>query len=89
MYSPDAFVHDDAESMRSDVEDAAGFAMIDLVGHALVESTIALDGDDVATFVGAIEGRERLGTTLAEVPREHVARTATVTFWIRHLSRGA
>lgn len=71
--------------MLGDVEDTASLAMIDLVWHALVEGAIALDGDDVATLVGAVEGGERLNTLGAIAAREQIASAAAITLRISHV----
>lgn len=56
--------------MRGDVEDSTRFAVIEFVRHAFLNSTIAFDVDDIASFVNFEIGRERYNTALSESSRE-------------------
>ncbi len=85
--SPHAFVHDDTDGMFSDIEYASSPSMIGLEGHALLEGAIALDVDDVAAFVNAIERRQGFHAVPTERTREHVARAAPDTLRVHHRCR--
>ena len=50
--------------------------MVELVGHTLLDSSISLNVDNIASLVGLQVGRKRNGTMVAEFTREHVAGTS-------------
>ena len=56
-----------------DVPDTTGAAMVELVRHTLVDSTIDLDVDVVADVIGPEVGGEGDGTLLPEWTRERVS----------------
>jgi hypothetical protein len=49
----------DADGALGDVPDATGAAVVELVGHALVDGAVHLDVDVLADLVGAEVGGER------------------------------
>ena len=58
--------------------------MVELVGHTLVDGTVTLDVDDVSNLV-CLHVRGQLNVSLlAEVAREHVARTRAETERVGH-----
>ena len=66
---PDDLVDDDADGSGVDVEDLGGSAVVDVVGHALVDGSVDLDVDELAALeLGEVVGHldravlpERLG----------------------------
>ncbi len=75
----DLLVDDDSNSVWGHVEDTPSSAVVGLVWHTLLEGTATLDVDVVSSLVDMEESGKWLNTLLAEVTREHVPRTATVT----------
>lgn len=82
---PDALVDDDSNGVLGHVEHTAGTSVVHLMGHTLLEGTVGLDVNDVSSAVAAVIGGEMLYTVLAEVTREHVARSAPNTLGVNHL----
>ncbi|GMT19576.1 hypothetical protein PFISCL1PPCAC_10873, partial [Pristionchus fissidentatus] len=78
-------VDDDSDSVLGHVEHTSGTAVVNLVGHTLLEGTVALDVNDISTAVDAVVGGEMLNTVLAEVTGEHVARSAPDTLGVDHI----
>jgi hypothetical protein len=81
------FVDDDTNGSSGNVEDASGGSVVDFVRHSLLDGTVTLDIDDVAL---AVTGEVRLqpdDSPFAEVFAEHVPRSASDTFRVRHFSR--
>lgn len=83
-FLPNLFVDDNTDGMRGDVEDATGLAVIELVRHALLNGTVALDVDDIAALVDLKVGRERDDTSLTERSREEVASASAVALRVGH-----
>lgn len=71
--------------MLRHIEDAASLSVVVLVGHALLEGTIALDVNNITLLVHLEEGGEVLNSVLLEFASEEVAGAAAVTFGIDHL----
>lgn len=82
----DDLVDNDSDSVGRDVIDDAGFAVVELVGHALVDRAIGLDVDNVANLVGLEVGGELCGALLAECAREEVPSARSVTEGVGHCS---
>ena len=78
------FVNDDTNGPSGDVENASGGSVVDLVRHALLESSVALDVDDVSLAVAGEVGLEPDRPLLAEILGEHVTRSATDTLGVGH-----
>jgi hypothetical protein len=51
--------------------------VVELVGHTLLDSSIGLDINDITNLVSLQVSRERDGTMLSEITREHVTSTST------------
>ena len=80
----DDFVDLNTDGTAGDVEHNTSAAVVVLVGHTLVDSTISLDVYVVTDLhVTQVSGQGRK-TALAEVLGEHVAGASTVTVGVRH-----
>lgn len=77
-------VHDDAQSVRRDVEHTTRLPMVHLIRHTLLHSAVSLDVDNVADLVHLHVSREGNCAMLAELAREQVPRAASVTLRVRH-----
>ena len=86
IFVPDLLVDNDTDGMGSDVEDATSLAVVELVRHALLHGTVALDVNDIAALEHLQVGREWDDTALSERSREEVARAAAVALCVRHFS---
>lgn len=69
------------------VEDAARLAVVELIRHALLESAIALDVDDVPAFVDFHISGQVFDAMLLEATREHVPRPAPIALRVGHPCR--
>lgn len=72
-------VYNDAQSVGRDVENAARLAVVDLVGHALLDRSVSFYVDYVAYFVGFHVCGKGDDSMSAEFSGEQVSRTAAVT----------
>merc|ERR1711871_1601184 len=79
------FVDDDTDSMRGDVENTSGAAVVELVWHTLLDSGVSLNVDVVPKTVVVEVGRHVWHTLGSERAREHVARAAAVTLGLHHV----
>lgn len=79
----------DTDGALGDVPDASGTAMVELVGHTLVDGAVNLDIDMVADPVGLEVGGERDVPLLPEGPREQITSPGTETVSSRHFSEGS
>ena len=70
----DLLVDFDADGALGDVPDLAGAAVVELVGHALVNCAVNLDVDIVADVVSSQVCREMDRPLLAEGSREQIPR---------------
>merc|ERR1711892_331736 len=82
-----ALVDDDTDGALGDVENAASGTVVHFVGHTLLDGTVALDVDDITLAVAREVRLQANDTLLAEALGEHVTRTASDTFGVRHLVR--
>jgi len=78
-------VHDDTNSMRSDVEDPSSPSMIELERHSLLEGSVPDDVDEVSSFVGSKVGSQRFHSILLESTGEHVPGSPTVSLGVGHV----
>lgn len=77
-------VDNDTEGTLGDVEDDTSLAMVELVGHTLLDGTVGLDVNEVTDLVGLHVGGELDHAMLAEVTGEEMASTGTVTKGMWH-----
>lgn len=75
----------DADGALGDVPDLASAAVVELVGHSLVDGAINLDVDVVADLIGSQVGRERDVPLLPEGPSEQISGPRTKTVTSRHV----
>jgi len=85
----DLLVDDDADGGGSDIVDDSSLAVVRLVRHSLLNSTIRLDVDNISNFVLTQVGRQLDHTLLLEIPAEGIAGTRTQTRWVTHGSNEA
>merc|ERR1711872_697518 len=80
----DTLVHNNTESMWCYIVHLPGFTVITLMGHAFLNTTIALNINDITPLVHTQVhvGWER--SMVAEGTREKVASTTSITFRIGH-----
>lgn len=74
----------DADCTLGNVPDAAGAAVVELVGHALVNGTVNLDVDIIPDLEGPEICSERDVTLLPEGPSEQIPRPRSKTVTRRH-----
>ena len=72
-------VDDDTEGALGDVEDDTGLAVVELVGHALLDGTVGLDVDVVADLVDLHVGAGADHAVLAEFAGKGVTSTSAIT----------
>lgn len=80
----DTLVDDQAEGAGSDVVDDGSAAVVELVGHTLVDGTVSLDVDQVSDLVGDHVGGQLGETVFAESTGEHVTGASAITKGVRH-----
>jgi hypothetical protein len=80
----DDLVDDDADGSGVDVEYLGSTAVVDLVGHALVDGTIDLDIDELAALEGGEVVGHLNGTVLAEGLGEFRTSSGSVSLRIGH-----
>ena len=83
-YLPDTLVDLNSDGVLGHVENASGSSVVSLEGHSLLEGSIALDVNDVASLVDTVEGGEGLDSVLLELTGEHIARSAPDSLWVDH-----
>jgi len=84
--NPDSntLVHNNTDSPGGDVVNATGPALVELVGHTLVDSTVDLDVNNIADLVGLHVGGEVDGPLGAEPLGEEVASARAVSLSVTH-----
>jgi len=83
----DLLVEDDADSGLGNVVDDAGFAVVDLVRHALLNCTVTDYIHNVSDLVLPEVDGERNGTSLFEAAREGIASAGAETCCVTHCVR--
>ncbi len=78
------FVDLNADSALGDVPDATGTAVVELVGHTLVNGAVNLDVDIFTDLEGPEVSGEGNVTLLPEGPSEQISGTRTKTVTSRH-----
>lgn len=81
---PDLLVYDDSDGPGVDVEDCAGPAVVELVGHALVDGAVHDDVDDVSDFIGGEGPGDVDGTALSEPFPEFISSSSPVSVTMSH-----
>lgn len=72
-------VDDDANSGLGHVVDDSSSAVVELVGHTLLDGTVGSDVNNVSNLVGLQVDGHGDSSVLLEVPREHVSGSASVS----------
>jgi len=80
----DLLVDDDTDCALGDVVDNARLSVVDLVWHALLNSSVGLDINDVSDFVLAQVGRQLDHTLLTEISRESIASASSQSGRVTH-----
>lgn len=80
----DLLIDFNADGTLGDVPDLTGAAMVELVGHTLMDGAVNPDVDIIADVVGPQVGREMDSTLLSEGPREGIPRSRPQTMSGRH-----
>lgn len=78
-------VDQNLDSTGLNTEDNTSSAMVVLVRHTLLDSTVSLDVDNVPDTVGAQVCAQSDGTMLTEATLEEIPRASTITKAVRHL----
>ena len=86
LWKSDLLVDLDADGALGDVPDLAGAAVVELVGHTLVDGPVHLDIDIVADLVGAEVGGQGDVSLLTEGPGEEIPRPRPQPVSRRHLT---
>merc|ERR1712116_100996 len=71
-------------SMLCDIENTASLAMVELMRHSLLESSISFDIDDISLLVYLQESREGFNSMLSEVLLEKMTGSTPVSFRVHH-----
>ena len=82
----DLFVDDDSQSSGVDVEDGTSSTVVILVWHALVDSTIANDIDDITDLVSGKIFSHTNGTVASESFLEFVSGSSFISVAVSHWS---
>ena len=77
-------VYDDADWPGVDVEDSAGPAVVEFVGHALVDGAVNDDVDDVTDLVGGEGSGDVNGSGLSESLSEFISGSSSVSVAMSH-----
>ncbi len=77
-------VDNDAEGALGHVEDASGAAVVELVGHALVDGRVGSNVDQIAHLVVHQIGAGSRHAVLAKVASKQLARARSVSTGVRH-----
>lgn len=80
-------VHFNTNRALGNVPDLTSAAVVELVGHALVNGAINLDIDVIADVVGSQIGGQRNVTLLSEAPGEEIASPTSKSMSGRHVDR--
>lgn len=70
--------------MLCDIENTASLAMVELMRHSLLESSISFDIDDISLLVYLQESREGFNSMLSEVLLEKMTGSTPVSFRVHH-----
>jgi hypothetical protein len=78
-------VDDDTDGVLVHVEHAAGLAVVELVGHALVDAAVGDDVHEVTSFVSLHDLREVHWAVVSETLGEQVSGSGAISVAMRHL----
>ena len=77
------FIHNYSQSMRCYIEDTPCLSMVEFVGHALLNSTIALNVDNITNFVHFQARRQWNGPMFTEFAGKQIPCTSPIAFGVR------
>jgi len=80
----DSLVHNNTDGVLGDVVDSSSLSVVAFVWHTLLDGTITLDVNDVASFVHVHVGSKTWHTLVPELLREHVPGTPALSMGVRH-----
>ena len=83
----DAAVDEEADSTRGHVPDDTSAAVVESVRHALVDSAVDMDIDDIADAVGPELDRRSWHSVLTVLPPEQVASAPAKTGSVAHCKK--
>jgi hypothetical protein len=78
-------VDDNSDGVLSNIEDAAGLTVVELVGHALVDGTVSNDVNKIVLAVGLHDLGEVHWAVVSEALAEEVSCSCSVSETVRHL----
>ena len=78
-------VDDNSNSVLSNIENAAGLTVVELVRHALVDGTVSNDINEVSLAVSLHNLGEVNGAVVSEALAEEVSSSCSVSEGVRHL----
>ena len=78
-------VDDNSDGVLSDIEDAAGLTVVELMRHALVDGTVGNNVNEVALTVGLHDLGKVHGAVVSEALAKEVSSSCSVSEAVRHL----
>jgi hypothetical protein len=78
-------VDDDSDGVLGHIEHTTGLAVVEFVGHALVDGTVGNDVDEIALSVSLHDLGKVDGAVVSEALAEEVSSSCSVSEAVRHL----